>query len=107
MPKKLLGGVRDGRISTSKQTPSLIMISVDINGQQVQAMVDTGATISIISQQVLDAVSHAPANPTTSTATLGDGLTQIKVNGTIELPVKINDLIFDTVYLWSNLWEHR
>ncbi|CAF4367307.1 unnamed protein product, partial [Didymodactylos carnosus] len=55
-------------------------------------MVDTGATTSFISQAELDNIMHPPIQPIQTTATLGDGRTNIMVNGTVELSVTINDI---------------
>ncbi|CAF4664672.1 unnamed protein product, partial [Didymodactylos carnosus] len=43
----------------------------------------------IISQAVLDNIMHPPIQ---TTATLGDGRTNIMLNGTVELSVTINDI---------------
>lgn len=99
MLKKLLGGIRDGRISTSQVIPSLIIITAEINGKQIEAMIDTGATISIVSQSVLTDISHFNVDSINFTATLGDGRTKIHATGTTELLMKINGLLILTTVL--------
>ena len=92
LPKKLLGEVCDGHTSSSLAHPSLITINTTINGKSIVAMVDTGATSSLISQSTLDNIAHPPIQSMRTTATLGDGQTKIMVNGTVKLNVTINHI---------------
>lgn len=99
MHKKLLGGIRDGRTSSIQQHPSLIIIEVRINDNVLHAMVDTGATTSIVSRSVLDRIPHPPIQPMDTTATLGDGRTKISVHGIVKLPVGIDGTVTDLTVL--------
>jgi predicted aspartyl protease len=72
--------------------PSLIIISIIVNGKTIDAMLDTGATTSLISQSELDQISHAPIQSIQLTATLGDGQSKITINGMVELSIIINDV---------------
>lgn len=92
MPKKLLGGVCDGHTSFSEPHPSLITINTVVNGKSIYAMLDTGATTSLISQSQLDHIPHPKVNPIQTTATLGDGQTKILIKGVVELGITINDI---------------
>ena len=92
MLKKLLGEIRDGRISVPQFHPSLIIINTVINGKSAYAMVDTGATTSLISKSELNTIPHSSIIPTATTATLGDGRTQIAVDGLVELPITVNNI---------------
>ena len=84
--------MRDGRTSFPQPHPSLIIIGTFVNGSLIHAMLDTGATTSLISQSKLNHITHPPIQPIQTTATLGDGQTQIIVNGAVELNVTINDI---------------
>ncbi len=84
--------MRDGRTPFQQLHPSLITISTLVNGKPVQAMLDTGATASLISHAELDKMLHLPIQTIQTTATLGDGKTHIIINGTVELQVTINDI---------------
>ncbi|CAF1523812.1 unnamed protein product [Adineta ricciae] len=55
-------------------------------------MVDTGATTSLISRSELDTIPHSSIVPTETVATLGDGRTQILINGVVELAITINNI---------------
>ena len=80
------------------------MIAAIVNGTPMYAMVDTGATISLIAQSELEKIVHSPIQPTTATATLGDGHTNITVNGTVELCVDINNFsTFITAFVVDSL----
>ena len=104
MHKKLLGGIRDGRTSSIQQHPSLIIIEVRIKDSVLHAMVDTGATTSIVSRSVLDRIPHSPIQPMDTTTTLGDGRTKISVHGIVELPVGIDGIVTDlTVIIVESL----
>ena len=52
-------------------------------------MIDTGATTSLISKSELDNIRHSPVKLIKTLATLGDGQTQIPINGIVELSVVI------------------
>lgn len=84
--------MRDGRTPFQHPHPSLITISTVVNGKLVHAMLDTGATVSLISHAELDKMVHLPIQPIQTTATLGDGKTQIIIDGTVELKITINDI---------------
>jgi hypothetical protein len=84
--------VRDGRTPPAQHHPSLITIAVIVNDSPMHAMIDTGATVSLITQSELNHITHCPIQPTVTTATLGDGQTKIMANGTVELCVAINDI---------------
>ncbi|CAF4974115.1 unnamed protein product, partial [Rotaria sp. Silwood1] len=84
--------VRDGRISFSKSQPSLITISTLVNGKPIHAMLDTGATTSLISQSELNHIPHITIQPIQTMATLGDGQTKIMVNSVVKLNVTINHI---------------
>ncbi|CAF1573858.1 unnamed protein product, partial [Adineta steineri] len=86
------GEIRDGRISVPQFHPSLIIINTVINGKSTYAMVDTGATTSLISRSELNTIPHSSIQPTDTTATLGDGRTQISINGLVELAITINNI---------------
>jgi len=87
--------VRDGRIPLPLSHPSLIIIATLVNGSPINAMLDTGATITLISQSVLNTIQHAPITPTVTTATLGDGRTKLMITGKVQLHVTINDVPTD------------
>ncbi len=82
----------DGHIPFQQPHPSLITINVFVNGKPIHAMLDTGATTSLISQSTLDHIPHAPPQSIQTSATLGDGKTKIMVNGVVKLSVTINDV---------------
>jgi predicted aspartyl protease len=92
MFKKLLGGVWDVHTPLPQIHSSLITIEICINSKLVQAMVDTGATTSLIVQSELQHIKHPPIQPVQMSATIGDGKSQIMVNGTVELRVHVNDI---------------
>ena len=93
MLKKLLGEIRDGRISVPQFHPSLIIINTVINGKSAYAMVDTGATTSLISKSELNTIPHSSIIPTATTATLGDGRTH---EGTIRGVKKLYGSEYDS-----------
>ncbi|CAF4629407.1 unnamed protein product, partial [Rotaria socialis] len=85
-------GVCDGHTSFPQSHPSLIIIGTIVNGTLIHAMLDTGATTSIISQTELDLITHPPIQQIQTTAVLGDGKTKIIVSGAVELTITINDI---------------
>jgi hypothetical protein len=91
-PKRLKEG-RDGRPSLTAINPSLIIIPTMINNTLVHAMVDTGATHSLITRSTLSRFSHPPIQKTsTTTAVLGDATTTIFVHGFVRLCIYINHI---------------
>ncbi len=82
----------DGHIPFPQPHPSLITINAFVNGKPIHAMLDTGATTSLISQSTLDHIPHAPPQSIQTSATLGDGKTKIMVNGVVKLSVTINNI---------------
>lgn len=90
---KILKGVRDGRPSLSAVNPSLIIIPTNINGSPVHAMVDTGATHTLITNSLLKTLSHVPIKKAYNTnAILGDASTKISIHGIVHLCVYINHI---------------
>ncbi|CAF4482234.1 unnamed protein product, partial [Rotaria socialis] len=85
-------GVCDGHTSFPQSHPSLIIIGTIVNGTLIHAMLDTGATTSLISQTELDLITHPPIQQIQTTAVLGDGKTKIIVSGAVELTITINDI---------------
>ncbi|CAM2714040.1 unnamed protein product [Rotaria socialis] len=85
-------GVCDGHTSFPQSHPSLIIIGTIVNGTLIYAMLDTGATTSLISQTELDLITHPPIQQIQTTAVLGDGKTKIIVSGAVELTITINDI---------------
>jgi predicted aspartyl protease len=92
LSKKLLGEVCDGHTFSTQSHPSLVIIGTVVNGKLIHAMLDTGATTSLISQTELNQLEHSPIQTIQTTATLGDGQTKIMVNGSVELNVTINNI---------------
>ena len=92
LPKKLLGGVRDGRTPPFLLHPSLINIAVTINGVRVTALLDTGATTSLISSSILKNIRHSRVHLAETSAILGDGNTTIRVVGTVALCITVNNI---------------
>lgn len=82
----------DGHTPSRQNYPSIIAISILVNGQPMQAMIDTGATTSLICQTALDRIPNAQNKPTEKIATLGDGKTRILVKGTTELDITTNNI---------------
>ena len=80
----------DGHTPYTQQHPSLIIINIFANGQPMQAMIDTDATTSFISQSALKRIPNIRYISTRTVATLGDGKTRILVNGTVELDITTN-----------------
>ncbi|CAM4747325.1 unnamed protein product [Rotaria magnacalcarata] len=85
-------GVCDGHTSFPQSHPSLIIIGTIVNGTLIHAMLDTGATTSLISQTEFDLITHPPIQQIPTTALLGDGQIKIIVNGAVELTITINDI---------------
>ena len=85
----------DGHTPVRQTHPSLIMVETLVNGKPMNAMIDTGATISFISQAELEHMEHPPIQENQMTALLGDGQSRIHVKGSVDLTVTINDI--DTV----------
>ena len=92
LPKRLTE-VRDGRPSIHSINPSLIIIPTLVNGTSVNAMIDTGATHSLITRSTLAHISHPPVQKTPSIiAVLGDGSSTIAVHGSVQLCIHINSV---------------
>jgi hypothetical protein len=84
----------DGSTSHNTQNPSLIYINIRLNDINTKAMVDTGATRSLITQQTLNKLRHyQQLNSTTLLGQLGDGHTTIQILGEVKLTLHINYLI--------------
>ncbi|CAF1310430.1 unnamed protein product [Adineta ricciae] len=58
----------------------------------MQAMIDTGATTSLISQAALNRIPNTESKPSRAVATLGDGKTRILVNGIVELDIMVKNI---------------
>lgn len=69
---------------------SLIIITANVNGTKLQAMVDTGATATFIKATVLYNIQHWPITPTQTRTTLADGHSALVILGRVCLLVKIN-----------------
>ena len=83
--------VRDGRPSINAINPSLIIIRTTINGLVVHAMIDTGATHTLVTRSLLNTFPHARVQKTSSVvAMLGDASTTISVYGIVRLCIYIN-----------------
>lgn len=81
---KLLKGVRDGRSPLHPMNPSLIMLPAMINNSLVHAMLDTGASHSLIMKSFLQNIPHTWVKMSdTPTALLGDGSTNIPTHGLV------------------------
>ncbi|CAF1044149.1 unnamed protein product [Rotaria sordida] len=90
---------------TRQQTPSrqcnslsnepIINISIKaiVNGKQLRAMIDTGATHSFITQRALSTLHHAAVPSCDRIAQLGDGHTMLEVIGGVQLLLQ-----FDSVF---------
>ena len=102
---KRLREVRDGRVSVNSINPSLIIIPVSINGSSIHAMVDTGATHTLITRSLLLTLPHPPVQSTTVTAAfLGDASTTIAIRGVVRLCIYINRIpTFVSVYVVDSL----
>jgi predicted aspartyl protease len=90
---KRLKEVRDGRPSFSSINPSLIIIPTTISDSLVHAMVDTGATHTLITRSLLHTFSHVQFTKTSSiSALLGDTSTAISVQGIAQLYIYVNHI---------------
>lgn len=90
---KILKGVRDGCASLNTINPSLIIIPTYIHRSLVHAMVDTGATHTLITRSLLKTLPHAPLEkPSNASAILGDASTTISVHGIVRLCIYINNI---------------
>jgi transposase InsO family protein len=85
-------GTHDGSVSKQHKYPStLLFIKIMINGTKIRAMVDTGATVSLIKLSTLKQVNYQHhINRTGEEITLGDGKTKLWQYGWVDLCVKIN-----------------
>ncbi|CAF1457107.1 unnamed protein product, partial [Didymodactylos carnosus] len=71
---------------------SLIFLNTRIHGRNVRAMVDTGATTSIITRSTLNTLPHGQIHGHAGNITLGDGKTTLRRYGWVDLMVKINGM---------------
>ncbi|CAF4175775.1 unnamed protein product [Didymodactylos carnosus] len=83
-----------GSVSKQSQYPlELLFIKTVVNGNTIPAMVDTGATTSLIKLSTLKQVNyHHHIRGTVSDITLGDGKTTLWQYGSVDLCVKVNDM---------------
>ena len=79
-----------GPIPSHPLHQSLIIIVANVNGCNLQAMVDTGATATFIKAAVLNNIKHTQIIPTRKKATLADGHSALAILGQVHLLVKIN-----------------
>lgn len=84
--------MRDGRTPHFLLHPSLINISVKVNGTPMTALLDTGATTSLISSSTLDFLRPSRVHPIETSATLGDENTTIKVTGNVALCITVKTI---------------
>lgn len=89
---KILTGVRDGGSPITTRNPSLIIIQTNLFGSLVPAMVDTGATHTLITRSLLKTLPLVSIEPISTTAILGDASTTIRVHGIIRLCIYINHI---------------
>ena len=90
--KKLLGGLCDGHSPPFSNHPSLINIEISVNGHPTTAVLDTGATTSLISKSMLDSVNHSRVHLNETSVTLGDGSTTINGIGTVALCISVKHI---------------
>jgi hypothetical protein len=77
--------------SRKPTNPSLIFITVFVNGTRLRTMVDTGASRSFIALRALGRLCHSKLNSDKSIAQLGDGHTTIEILGEVRLSIKFGD----------------
>ncbi|CAF1538580.1 unnamed protein product, partial [Rotaria sordida] len=84
----------DGSVSKQHIYPSeLLFIKTLINGITIRAMVDTGATISLIKLSTLTQMKyHHHISGKRGEITLGDGKTKLWQYGTVDLTVIISNI---------------
>ncbi|CAF1488885.1 unnamed protein product [Adineta steineri] len=86
--------IHDGSVSKQHIYPSeLLFIKTLINGTTIRAMVDTGATISLIKLSTLTQMKyHHHISGKRGEITLGDGKTKLWQYGTVDLTVTISNI---------------
>ncbi|CAF1433061.1 unnamed protein product [Rotaria sp. Silwood1] len=86
-------GANDGTALANLHHPSLIFISTCINNMKLCAMIDTGATSSLITMSTITKLNYQDRiHPQTGEITLGDSKTKIIQYGWICLNLKIKNL---------------
>jgi transposase InsO family protein len=91
--KKLLTGAYDGIALANPHVPSLIIISTKINNKKISAMVDTGATSSLIKMSTIIKLNYQnQVYKQRGEIILGDAKTKMTQYGWIYLNVKIKNL---------------
>ena len=82
----------DGRTPFFLSHPSLITIEVTVNQIRMMALLDTGATTSLISSSMVNQVKHSKIHSTKAHATLGDGSTMIEIIGVTTLCITVKQV---------------
>jgi transposase InsO family protein len=91
--KKLLAGANDGTALAHMPFPSLILIPIRIKNKKISAMVDTGATSSLITMSTIIKLNYQDEiYKQEGEIILGDSKTKIIRYGWIYLNMKINNL---------------
>ncbi len=94
--KKLLAGANDGTALVHLHPSSLIIIPTWINNKKIYAMVDTGATSSLITMSTITKLNcQHEIYQQQGEIILGDSKTKMTQYGWIYLNFKINGLIVD------------
>ena len=75
-----------------RTNPSLIFINSIVHGRRLRAMIDTGATHSLISQRALATLYHAAIPSSNRIGQLGDGHTTLKILGEVHLLLQFNQV---------------
>jgi predicted aspartyl protease len=97
--KLILETLGDGSASNFCENPSLPFINVVINGQYVVALLDTGATQSIITAKLLEKINKKHYLHSPQTLTLGDGKTSLQACGSILLNILVSNINTSTTVL--------
>ncbi|CAF4568777.1 unnamed protein product, partial [Didymodactylos carnosus] len=83
----------DASQSTINNNPSLIHVLVKSNERMMKPLIDTGATNTIITAEALRTTRHQKFNISNQQLlALADGIAHLKVLGTTDLRIKINNI---------------
>ncbi|CAF1546738.1 unnamed protein product, partial [Rotaria sordida] len=85
--------VPDGGSSESIINPSpLSFITVPVNGNRLQCLLDTGASNTFIHTSTLSHIRHNPIKRTKGKYTLADGNTTVDIDGEVEIYIQIGHI---------------
>ncbi|CAF4537258.1 unnamed protein product, partial [Didymodactylos carnosus] len=87
-------GLSDGDNPEVPINPSsLDYVNLLLNNHPTKILVDTGASNTFVSTLLLDKLHHKPINKQKSTYVLADGGTRLQVLGTVELQIKVKNIL--------------